>query len=321
LGDVICTLPVLAAIRSYLPQSRLEVVGSLSVLELLKESGYADAVRSFDWAPFAGLYSEKQRERKVLKDFLIDFDYIIVYVGNEIFLRNLQEIVSCPVVSAHPRRIPPKTHIVDHLLTPLTDLGYPIKDRIPYLQLSARRRKAAREFLNRRFPKRGGSPLIGIHPGSGGRKKIWPYWKDFIMRLMKEKDILIFSGPAEEEKIDDWKEIRCLDRNLVENPPLPLMGALLGNCDLYLGNDSGVTHLAAAMASRTIALFGPSDPDTWRPRGNTILIKPSLNCAPCVDDFSCPHFRCLKNFHPDTLWDMVQSELKANNSHNGEVNK
>ena len=313
LGDVISTLPALAAIKDHFPQSRLEMVGVPATLELLKESGYADAVRSFDWAPFAKLYNERTAAGRLLKDFLVVFDYIIAYVGNKYFVRNLERIASCPVMSVHPRKIPPKTHVVDHLLKPMSFLGKPVNKRTPCLKLSDKWHKVAREFLETHFPQRGKSILIAVHPGSGGKRKIWPYWKDFITRLLREKclDVLIFSGPAEKKEINEWRETLCLDKNLVENPPLPLLGALLGNCDLYLGNDSGVTHLAAAMGKRTIALFGPSDPETWKPRGDTI--SPPLKCTSCTDNLSCSHLSCLENFHPDDLWKMVKSEI--DNSH------
>jgi len=309
LGDVICTLPVLANLRENFPQSRLEVVGSSSILELLKESGYADAVHPFDWAPFARLYNKKTGVGKVLKDFLRTFDCIIAYVGDELFLENLGEITPHPVFSAHPRSIPPKTHVIDHLLTPLLQRGIPIHNRTPYLRFSNKWRQTAREFLENRLPQRNGHPLIGIHPGSGGKRKIWPHWWHFITNLAQEKDIcfLVFSGPAEKERAS-WKKNYYLDKNLVENPPLPLLGALIDNCDLYLGNDSGVTHLAAAAGCRTIALFGPSDPETWKPRGDSML--PPLKCAECSDDSSCDKLSCLKNFQSDDLWNVVQSELQ-----------
>ena len=308
LGDVISTLPALAAMRSYFPQSRLEVVGTPLTLELLKETGYADAVHSFDRASFAGLYSNKCT--KLLKDFLFRFDYIIAYVGDDDFLRNLREIARCPVVSVHPREIPATTHIVDHLLSVLAQLGIPpLRDRTPYLQLPAGWQSAAEEFLTHRFPQKTVSPLIGVHPGSGGKKKIWPHWRNFIRRLVDEKglNVLIFCGPCEGEEIINLRENRLVAKCLVENPPLLLLGALIGKCDLFLGNDSGVTHLAAATRRRTIALFGPSDPDTWTPRGDTFV--PSLRCATCSDDATCTHPHCLENFHPDTLWNMVQSEI------------
>lgn len=309
LGDMICTLPALANLRKNFPQSRLEVVGSPSALELLKESDYADAIHPFDWAPFARLYNKKAVVGKVLRDFLRTFDYIIAYVGDELFLENLEKISPSRVFSVHPRKIPPKTHVIDHLLTPLLNLEIPIHSRTPYLRFSYKWQQAAQEFLENRFPKRNGQPLIGIHPGSGGKRKIWPHWWNFITNLAQKKNayFLVFCGPAEKERIG-WKKNHYLDKNIVENPPLPLLGALLDNCDVYLGNDSGVTHLAATTGRRTIALFGPSDAETWSPRGNTVL--PALKCAECSDNPSCNKLSCLKNFQPSDLWNMVQSELQ-----------
>jgi ADP-heptose:LPS heptosyltransferase len=80
-------------------------------------------------------------------------------------------------------------------------------------------------------------------------------------------------GPAERnavatmsEALDDitFIALQCLD--------LPLLAAILSQCNLFIGNDSGITHLAAALGVPTVALFGPTDPYFWGPRGKTVFI-------------------------------------------------
>jgi ADP-heptose:LPS heptosyltransferase len=63
--------------------------------------------------------------------------------------------------------------------------------------------------------------------------------------------------------------ITCIDLQCLE---LPLLAAILSQCHLFIGNDSGITHLAAALGVPTIALFGPTDPYVWGPRGKKVFI-------------------------------------------------
>jgi len=88
------------------------------------------------------------------------------------------------------------------------------------------------------------------------------------------------------------------------NLNLAQVAALLCRADLYLGNDSGITHLAAAVGAPTVALFGPSDPRRWAPRGPTVrLLSLDVACSPCDLDVmkSCPHRKCLTEFLPEKV--------------------
>jgi ADP-heptose:LPS heptosyltransferase len=120
---------------------------------------------------------------------------------------------------------------------------------------------------------------MAFHPGSGGKRKCWPLNNYFRMveKLLSRQAcrILFFTGPAEEPEVADeilsfahgHKEVAH-----VRNEPLIMVGGLLANSDLYVGNDSGITHLAAAVNGKVIVLFGPSDPLLWKPLGTGTLV-------------------------------------------------
>jgi hypothetical protein len=125
-------------------------------------------------------------------------------------------------------------------------------------------------------------PVLTIAPGSGGRDKIWPiehfcavidWWRGTV-----GGEAVVVLGPAEEERGGyEPSEKRAL---VVRKLTLAQIAALLGRSDVYLGNDSGMTHLAAAVGVQTLALFGPSDPQRWRPRGKRVtLLHAAAECA------------------------------------------
>jgi len=82
---------------------------------------------------------------------------------------------------------------------------------------------------------------------------------------MSEKKKYEVNGPVEEERMADYRSWG--DALLVNGLSLSQVVALLSRCDVYLGNDSGITHLAAALGIETVAIFGPTDPVQWGPPG------------------------------------------------------
>lgn len=116
------------------------------------------------------------------------------------------------------------------------------------------------------------SGFLAIHPGSGSRSKNWPEvrFQELVRELAPGDPFLLVSGPADEEATQ--KLARSPHSVVARDLPLRALGALLSKAGLYVGNDSGVTHLAAASGSPTLALFGPTDPQTWGPVGKKVEV-------------------------------------------------
>jgi ADP-heptose:LPS heptosyltransferase len=95
--------------------------------------------------------------------------------------------------------------------------------------------------------------------------------------------VLLLSGPAEEE----WSPSAPFDAH-AHNQRLDRVAALLRRAHRYLGNDSGVSHLAGLAGCRGVVLFGPSDPDTWGPLGGRLcVVRSERPCATCGPDRFC----------------------------------
>ena len=142
---------------------------------------------------------------------------------------------------------------------------------------------AARAFLTGLKP---GTRLVAIHPGSGGELKNWPKesWAELGRRLAEanpEVALLLVEGEADAEPaqflVEKWKDLPHLRARWL---PLPILAALLRETALFLGHDSGITHLAAASRRDlpVVALFGPTDPIVWAPprSGVRVLQKGTL---------------------------------------------
>jgi heptosyltransferase-2 len=121
--------------------------------------------------------------------------------------------------------------------------------------------------------------FLAVHPGSGSPAKNWPAsrFAEAVRALSPGRGWLLVSGPADA----DAAGALAGEPGGVHARELPprLLGALLSRAGLFLGNDSGVTHLAAAFGAPTLALFGPTDPAQWAPAGATVLRAPGGSMA------------------------------------------
>lgn len=168
-------------------------------------------------------------------------------------------------------------HASRWLADALASLGIDSRPEPPPLGFTETERLEA-ERLTREMP--GG--FLAIHPGSGSRLKDWPLdrFADASRRLSPRQPWLLVLGPAEEDVA------LPPGARLARDLPLRALGAVLARAGLFLGNDSGVAHLAAACGTKTLALFGPTDPALWAPVGGPVatLRPPSGRLADLTVD-------------------------------------
>jgi len=119
-------------------------------------------------------------------------------------------------------------------------------------------------------------PLAVIHPGSGGRAKCWPTDRFAALSHSLERAgmrVAWMLGPVE---LDTWPAdiLETIRRRhaVFDNPSLPQLAGLLARASVFIGNDSGPAHLAAAIGTPTVALFGPSNPTHFRPLGQAVRV-------------------------------------------------
>jgi heptosyltransferase III len=202
-----------------------------------------------------------------LSGSLRDFDRAVVYSRNEALRLQLGRLV--PDVIAVDPAPPPGFHAADWYVQPLVGISGPDAAAPPPLR-PADPERAQADLWAKRLPPR----FLAVHPGSGSPAKNWPAsrFADAVRALSPGRAWLLVSGPADE----DAAGALAREPGAVHARELPprVLGALLSRAGLFLGNDSGVTHLAAAFGAPTLALFGPTDPAQWAPLGATALRGP-----------------------------------------------
>jgi len=137
---------------------------------------------------------------------------------------------------------------------------------------------------------REGVPLVAIHSGSGeySLARRWPpdRFAQVADALMEryETQVALLGGPDEAEltqRVASFMRYEAID--LGGKTSIPVLAALLRRCRLFVGNDSGVMHLASAVGTPVVAIFGPSNPLAWGPWGlSHEVIQIDLECSPCI---------------------------------------
>ncbi len=274
-GDLIVTLPALGALRQAFPHATIELLGNPSRAILAQHPRYVNRVINQERWDLYRLFSQQPSISQGLATFLSSFELILSYLPapDEIFTTNLRRYCQGEVLTWQPPP-PPGMHITDHLLQPVTRFHHQPCDACPQVYLDP----AAQEFAGR-FWQTAGLPAQGViafHPGSGGAYKLWPVagWEQ-MMTWAAQQGLqgLIISGPAEQAynsplvhpaHFPPWP--------WAQNLPLLQLAALLARCQVVVGHDSGITHLAAAVGTTTLALFGPTDPLGWGPRSRRACV-------------------------------------------------
>ena len=266
IGDFIATLPVLQALRAQWPAATIEIWGYPHIAELAVAAGWAQSVVSLDRAEMARFFVPEPQftdaQVAAVRSFDLIFNYLHDPVGqvrSNLLLAGAKQVLSgSPIIK--------RGHAVPFLLEPLQALALYDEGLVPTLDFPEELRAQGRERLRARGVR--GAP-VAVHPGSGSPSKNWPVERfvDILRRLRaNHSEVVAILGEA------DVAEAAVLARELPDLPVLEgltlvELAATLAECRAYLGNDSGITHVAAAVGLPTTALFGPSDADVWAPRG------------------------------------------------------
>lgn len=138
------------------------------------------------------------------------------------------------------------------------------------------------------------TPIIAIHPGSGGAAKLWSsqQWAEVADALHQHGPVILTGGPDEHALVGELAlRMQRSPLLLVGASTIGQLAALYSRCALVLGVDSGPLHLAASTATPTIALFGPGDPQRFGPWGDPqrqVVLRSGLWCSPCGVLTECP---------------------------------
>lgn len=204
-------------------------------------------------------------------------------------------------------------HITDFYLHILARIGVPVVTREIRLVPRVADVAAARELLQ-------GAGLL-VHPGSRSAWRIWPpaCYAEVIDRLHAEHGVrtAMVAGPGEQDTVDEiFRALRSPARRIERQLEIPQLAALFAAAPTLLCHDSGPMHLAAAVGTRVVALFGSQPLNIWQPVGpGHVTLQPPLPCTTCVSPGRCApedsyHNHCVRNIPVDRVLAAVRKALR-----------
>jgi heptosyltransferase III len=308
IGDALLTFPLLKVLREQYDSTRITLVSNAQVLPLALAYGVAEQVFDFQDIQWSELFSSNGIRTSSMRNLLAQIDLAICWLRDPdgIIEHNLKTSgVEHLIIAPGRPSAGEHLHIVDYLArtiglldkSPSTSTGARV-DGVGFVEtLWSPVSEGYSRFINK--PVTSDDPqwatikahdittkrFVAIHPGSGAIEKCWPIsrFAEVIKRLWEQNHpVLLLSGPAEAERIDHLLQYISLPPTsemfkILTYAPLLEVAQHLQQCRCYLGNDSGITHLAAMLGVPTVAIFGLSDPKIWRPLGPFVKVVQEYN--------------------------------------------
>lgn len=331
LGDVVLVTPLLEALKERFPQARIAVVTTPTGGEILQGNPVISEIIVYDkkvtqrgWLNFLRVVRQiRERQfdlavlphRSMRTSLLAYLAGIPVRLGFENSIAKFLLTQSAAYLKAR--------HEVERNLELAYSLGAQRKQIKPKVYLSQEEDSFAREFLAANGVSDGF--LVGLNPGSVWATKRWlpEGFAQVGDRLTKDYNtrVIVF-GSAKEAEIGQQviKNMKHTPISAIGQTNLKQLTALIKRCYLFVTNDSGPMHLAMAVATPTVAIFGPTTTDIgFGPYGEKAIVveRKGLKCRPCGlhGPKKCPqgHFACMKEISPDEVIKAATSlgELKS----------
>jgi heptosyltransferase-3 len=277
LGDTLMLLPTLVDLAG---KAAITFAGRQPGLEFVRE--YVYQAMDFEGPGWHRLFMERPEEPGLP---VSGIDFVVAFFSDEdgSLRHNLKTCV--PDAEAHVfPSFPPKggrVHVARYISECLRSAGLPVDPQKVW-------EIACKGTLRKDLGARPARDKIVLHPGSGDEKKNYP--PDFLLRLLgslcREPALqglrpVVLLGPAENSICKYFKKnASSIKAEIRIFPATGLLTRLLREAAIYLGHDSGITHLAAMLGTPTVALFKRTDADQWRPLGPYVRVLQNREAGP-----------------------------------------
>ncbi len=330
MGDIILTTPVVTALKAHFPDAEIDYLAEPPYIELLRHHPDIAKLIPFERARYGKLpwwksavvqLSLIKKLRRSKYDLAID---LLGIPRSAWFLR----FTKAPIRVGGCFRY--RSHLYTHCFTPeqgwktavdfhflaLCKLGIESAPAPPRLFLTEAEKETAQKYLRKKGINLS-KKIVGIHPGATWPAKIWPAGRFaelanlIVSRL--NADVLITYGPGDRAIVEKMK-VKLHSRVILAGLlPLRRLLAVLAALNVYISNDCGPMHLAPAVSTPTIGIFGPGEPDIWFPYseedGHRLLIK-EINCRPCHQNECHIQHRCMDRISVDEVFQTVATVLE-----------
>ena len=322
-GDMVMATPILSDLRKAYPDARLTAMCRFPISELLQEDVEIDELFAFTKTSRLVRRDEKKNILDRLRKGSYDLGLILpntfssawwFWQGN-VKVRIGYDGAGRSSLLTHPLEKPANAqeqHLVKtykHLLSPL---GIPLSDTKPRLYLKEKEIEQAKVLLSQHGVKPQ-HKIVGINPGAAyGSAKCWlpDRFREVTTKLLEDKDVIVvyFGDLVTSNLVKEvCQGLSTRVINMAGLTSLRELACLISLCNVLLTNDSGPMHIAGALGTSVVALFGSTSSIVTGPWQESKVIQKHVACSPCYRR-TCPiDFRCMKQIGVD---EVVQSVLE-----------
>lgn len=326
-GDAIMTTPVIRAVRKNFPTSIITVLAKPWVIPVYEHNPHVDEILVYDNNHRHKRGFGTLRLAKDLRGRQFDLTVLMqnaFEAGLISFLGGVKERVGYNTdgrgfllnrsIKMNPAL--KKGHLIDYYIGIIKGARLADDGRELDLYLSESDQEFSTQFLKNENVDPDG-PIIGINPGAtGGTAKRWfPERYGEVCKHLAQKynvKILIFGGPADVELGDYIAGLAkgcCI--NIAGKTSLGQAFALIEKCSLFITNDSGLMHAAAALNINQVAVIGSTDYIATAPSNkNSIMLRVPVHCSPCLKDVCPTDHQCMDKISVDMVMETCKSLLK-----------
>ena len=333
LGDVVMSLPALRAIRERFPHAKITVAVGKPGKELLSLSGYANEILEVDRVglrdgptllSIARIAKFVAQVRKAKYDFVIDLhsyyetNILGFLSGAEHRLYSRRSNRSLDFLGnfkPQPDREAITAHLVDRYLDVLKPLGIENAPRTPVLKTSAAGELAV-EALLKKEKAQTGELLAGIFPGAGNVTRLWPLERfaelaDHLIRNDRVR-VIVFAGPEERQMVPQMRKIFPPGTIFFDRLTIPELAAAQARLTVFVSNDTGPAHIAAAVGTPVIVILDRPDLNSFTPVGehNRFIGGPVITNIPVADVYRAAHELLALN-RTEQLFSRAQESTKS----------
>ncbi len=318
MGDIILTTPLLQALSKAYPDAKITYVTEEPFHQLLENHPYVDriiALKKTTWGQIevigkliCGRYDIAidlfGNPRAALLTWLSGAK---IRIGGD--FRGRKHFYTHTIKSSHETKTAVQFHL-DYL----KPLNIEPVEKKPFIVITEEESRAEYYLKEKGFDL--DRPIIGIHPGATWPAKKWlpERFAALADKLVTEKSlqVLFTMGPGEEDLVKSVLS-GCREKFIMpEVLPLRQLAAIQKKMIAFISNDCGVMHLAPAVGTPTIGIFGPGEPEIWFPydeKDGHQLVYHELDCSRCHQDF-CDKLDCMKSITVDDVFYKVEKILE-----------
>ncbi|MBI1735517.1 MAG: glycosyltransferase family 9 protein [Candidatus Rokubacteria bacterium] len=271
LGDVVLATPALRALRRRHAGDKIVLAAQSPVGELMHVLGLVDVRLRFDLLGLDTLFVDGPFDART--QALADAARLVCWFGSKdpTFAKRLVELVPNAIIA--PPWVPDGL-VWQHLLDTIGE-SVVAEDRQP-VRVPARLVAEGRAALQAAGWD-GTTPLLVVHPGASGAGKRWPVdgFAAVLGRLRARVAVIVHEGPADGDPVRALLPRLGTRAGVLANPTLPVLAGALSHARAFLGNDSGVSHLASSVGARSVVLFtsGMRAWEPWSPRARALVVS------------------------------------------------